>query len=565
MTARRAHAYPQVDVRAAGLVDMRVIPGAADVSASQARALLRKRDAAALALPGGGLVLREDLGRAVALALPELPAADLARVVPSVAAREAEVTVRRRLLAGAPAVLVLERRTPVGAVSRAAARAEAGRSMPLAARLRSRLPAPALALLAEVGRIAAAADARAFAVGGLVRDALIEGGPPPAGRDVDVVVEGDGLEVARRAACALGGRLRIHPAFGTASIDGLAAGRLDIATARAERYPAPGALPAVRPGSIVDDLERRDFGANALAVELASGDFGLLDPVGGRRDIARRRIRVLHPLSFVEDPTRIFRAARYAVRLGFGLDHATRRAMTVALRLAPYAALSGQRIAAEIEHALSEPAPAAVLVRLGRAGAFRLLDPRVRFSAATARRLRDLGGALAWAQERGLAARPLELAALAILADRPADGAAAALRRLGLAGEPLARLIRAREAAPALVERLARSAHETPSRRAALLRERAPVELAGAWLAGGAAARAQLDWYCAWAAGVRAELRGEDLVRLGVARGPAVRRALERLRDARLDGEARSRAEEIERVRSWSAGVSSPAATRKEG
>ena len=554
MTARRAHAYPQVDVRAGDLTDVRVVACPADASVLRGRALLGPGSGRALVLAGQkALVFPDDVARAMTLGLETLRVAELARPVPAVLRGDSEVGVRRRLLAGAPAVLVLDRFRPIGAVGRAALAGAAVAGPSLVVRLRSRCAAEVLELLAEVGRLADAAGARAFAVGGVVRDALIDGARTARaeGRDLDVVVEGDAIAVARRVARALGGTLTVHPVFGTASIEGLRPGRLDLVTARAERYAAPGALPTVRAGTILDDLARRDFGVNAMAVELASGALRLLDPLGGRQDMLRRRLRVLHPLSFVEDPTRIFRAARYAARLGFSLERATLRAQALALRLAPYPALSGGRIAAEIERVLDDAAPAAALARLGAAGAFRLLDPRLRFSRVTRARLEGLPAALGWLRERGLAAPPLELAALAIVGDQAAEVAAAGLRGLGLSGEPLARLLRAREAGPLLVERLAALSGAPASRRAALLRGRAAIELAWAWLGGDRPARAALDWYLGGAAQVRGVLRGEELIALGVPRGPAVGLVLGRLRDARLDERARSRADEAALVRQW--------------
>ena len=554
MTARRAHAYPQVDVRAGDLTDVRVVPCPADASVLRGRALLGTGRGRALVLAGQkALVFPGDLARAMALGLETLRVAELARPVPAVLRGDSEVGVRRRLLAGAPAVLVLDRFRPIGAVGRAALAGAAVAGPSLVVRLRSRCAAEVLELLAEVGRLADAAGARAFAVGGVVRDALIDGARTARaeGRDLDVVVEGDAIAVARRVARALGGTLTVHPVFGTASIEGLRPGRLDLVTARAERYAAPGALPTVRAGTILDDLARRDFGVNAMAVELDSGALRLLDPLGGRQDMLRRRLRVLHPLSFVEDPTRIFRAARYAARLGFSLERATLRAQALALRLAPYPALSGGRIAAEIERVLDDAAPAAALARLGAAGAFRLLDPRLRFSRVTRARLEGLPAALGWLRERGLAAPPLELAALAIVGDQAAEVAAAGLRGLGFSGEPLARLLRAREAGPLLAERLAALSGAPASRRAALLRGRAAIELAWAWLGGDRPARAALDWYLGGAAQVRGVLRGEELIALGVPRGPAVGLVLGRLRDARLDERARSRADEAALVRQW--------------
>jgi tRNA nucleotidyltransferase (CCA-adding enzyme) len=551
------HAYPQVDARAAGLVNLRVVPAPKTASVRDGLALLRKRQARALVGPGQrGLILLADLSRAAALGLDALPATALETPVSMVRADAPEVTVRRALLSGARAVLVMDRVSVVGAVDRSAVPALARPGMSMAARLERRLVPEVLALLAEVGRIAAAAGAPAYAVGGLVRDALIETLPGPARpagdsgrRDMDVVVVGDGVSVARRIARALGARLTTHAAFGTASLEGLAGGRLDLVTARAERYQVPGALPSVRPGTILQDLERRDFSVNAMAIELASGTFGLLDPLGGRGDLERRRLRVLHPLSFVEDPTRIFRAARYAGRLRFALDSASRRARALALRLAPYQALTGQRIAAEIERTLAEAAPGVVLRQLGVAGAFRLVDARLRFSRAAAARLTMLGEAILWSQRYRLGARPLELAALAVVTGHGEPVVAAALRRLGFGGEPLARLRRAGAETPALLARLA--GMPPGSGRASVLRDRSAVELGWAWLTGGPEARAALTWYVERAASVRPELRGDDLVELGVPRGPALGAMLRRLRDARLDGRAETRGHEVLLVRQW--------------
>src|SRR5262249_59402994 len=167
-----------------------------------------------------------------------------------------------------------------------------------------------------------------------------------------------------------------------------------VVTSRSERYEQPGALPRVMPAAIRADLARRDFTVNALAVELASGAFELLDVVGGVGDIARRRLRVLHPLSFVDDPTRIFRAARYAARLAFELDTWTARCQALALELGPYPALSPARLAAELERILAEPTAGRALTTLARAGAFRLLAPRHRVTRKTAACLTGLPATL---------------------------------------------------------------------------------------------------------------------------------------------------------------------------
>ncbi len=293
-------------------------------------------------------------------------------------------------------------------------------------------------MLATAGRLAAAHGARAFVVGGLVRDAVLE--RSSAVHDLDVVVEGDALAVARALADAVGGVLVEHERFLTASVTLPDRRRVDLVTARSERYERPGALPHVLPALIAQDLRRRDFTVNTLAVELASGGFGLLDPLGGGADIARRRLRILHPLSFVEDPTRIFRAARYAARLGFALDPWSARCQTLALTLAPYPALSPARIVAELERILADADPATALTALARAGAFRLLDPRFRSTRAGLTRLRAVPETLAWTRARAVPAPPLELLATALAADQTAEIGAATLRGLGLSGAPLERV-----------------------------------------------------------------------------------------------------------------------------
>src|SRR5262245_26343623 len=416
----------------------------------------------------------------------------------------------------------------------------------VASRFAGALPEAARAALVAVGEAAAAHGSRAFAVGGLVRDVLRRGRLDEV--DLDVAVEGDGLAVATTLAERLGGEVRAHPRFLTASVVGVAAGRIDVATCRSERYETPAALPKVMPATIEEDLRRRDFSVNALAVELEGGAFGLLDPEGGRRDLAGRRLQVLHPLSFVEDPTRIFRAARYAERLGFAVAAASRRAQALALRLAPYPALSGERLSAELAHVVAEARPAATLTRLGRAGAFRLLDSRYRFTAETARHLTRLPEALAWARAQTLASS-LDLTALAIVASQSAAVAEACLIRLAFRGAPLARLLRALGEGEEMASRLRDAA--SPAARAHAVAGRGPVELAWLWLLGDAAVRDRLDGILERTRNARPTLRGDDVIALGVTAGPQVARALAGLRDARMNGAVSNPEGERAWVQAW--------------
>ena len=563
--ARSGHPYPTVRVQACDLVNLRVatLPGGARVE--EAHALATRLNATVLT-PVGGLrhsVLREDLSRAVALGLGELMTHRLGRPLPVVAARASEIIVRRHLAGGAPAVVVRDETGGYGAVGRAGFNAVPGPS--LRALLTPALPLPSRALLVRIGALAEAQGGRAFAVGGVVRDILwgtSKGAPglreapaPPSisraaqkarklarakpMADIDVVVEGDGLAVARLLAAEIGGTLVEHERFLSASVHDETGQRIDIATARVERYEVPAALPQVRPAGIGEDLRRRDFSINAMAAELSSGAFLLVDPLGGRSDLQRRRLRVLHPLSFVEDPTRIFRAARYGARLDVVPDPWTSACLELAIELAPYQALSGQRMLAELDLILREPRAATACSTLGTVGAFRLLDPRYRYTQATAARLTDLDTVRAWTSDRGVPASALDLLVLTLLGDQEPDVSRTALGRLGLNGDGTERLTHALGRSESVSEALRRA----PSRSAAarLLRGRSAVELAWIWLRGDPTVRREVTRFVDHDARVEPWLRGEEIIALGIARGPEVARILESLRDGRLDGTIKDR------------------------
>ena len=548
--AKRAHAYPQVDPGAAALVDAPVASVPRRARVGDALRLARRRQAVAVSADGRVWILRDDLARAARVGLDELPASMLARPVPVVESRVSEIAVRRHLAAGAPVVIVRDgRHGALGAVGAPAATMTTS----LSPRFPERLDAVARDALARLGPVAREQKAAAFLVGGVVRDALRMPGPL-ATRDLDVVVEGDGLAVARALAAAVGvatGGLTEHARFLTASLTSPRHARVDIATARSERYETPGALPRVMPASIGEDLGRRDFTINAMAVELASGGYGILDPFGGRAALAQRRITVLHPLSFVEDPTRLFRAARYAARLGFILDAWTTRAVGLALRLAPYAAVSGQRLAAELALIVADQRPDVAVRHLGAAGVFRLLAADYRFTKAAADRARHLPAALAWCHAHGVTPPAIEVAAVVVLSGQPSTVTRAALDRLAITGEPRARIERA------LARPVTPAPHGArPSDRARPLWGLSDLEILATWLAGGVA-RGDVEWFVPTARTARPALGGDDIVAVGVAPGPRVAEALRALRDARLDGRVANRDSEMEFVQDF--------LSRKEG
>jgi tRNA nucleotidyltransferase (CCA-adding enzyme) len=331
----------------------------------------------------------------------------------------------------------------------------------------------------------------AYLVGGTVRDLLL--GAPTA--DLDVVVEGE----LRPLAEALGGEVTEHERFQTATVR-LPEGTIDLAQARAESYERPGALPTVRPASLTDDLARRDFAFNAMAVPLEEPER-LLDPHGGIGDLEQGRIRVLHEGSFRDDPTRALRAARYAARYGFELEARTAEL----LRETDLATVSDDRVAAELRKIAAEADPGA---------AFALF-------------------------------RDWEL-----LPEIPPDGPSRASAVAKLASAPPwagwvdradAVLVAVTEPPPRLVE-LALAVPERPSQAVELARPAHPAELITARAMGAE----WLDRYAAEWRDVCLEIDGSDLLAAGVPEGPAIGRALGAALSAKLDGEISGRSAELE-------------------
>jgi tRNA nucleotidyltransferase (CCA-adding enzyme) len=217
--------------------------------------------------------------------------------------------------------------------------------------MRTRLPGSVIALLEQAGHLGQQLGFKVYAVGGFVRDILIA----RPNLDIDLVVEGDGIQFARELAALRQGRVKEHLKFKTAVVVFPDGQRIDVATARLEYYEYPTALPTVELSSIKMDLYRRDFTVNALALQLNPGEFGqLMDFFGAQRDIKEKIIRVLHSLSFVEDPTRILRAIRFEQRFNFRIDGQTHRLIKNAVQLKLFHKLSGTRLTHELQLILSE-------------------------------------------------------------------------------------------------------------------------------------------------------------------------------------------------------------------
>ena len=388
-----------------------------------------------------------------------------------------------------------------------------------AARL-ARLPRGLAAALQPLRRAAVSSNVRVALVGGAVRDRLL--GRTIPGREADVAVEGSAPDLARAVVLAAAGstvRARVHQRFGTATLEMPSGWRVDLAGTRRETYRHPGALPDVTPATLDEDLARRDFTVNAMAWELGAGGKGgmLHDPLGGRQDLRRRRLRALHPGSFRDDPTRAFRAVRYANRLTFRIAPRTRQWIAAAIRSGAFRGVSGDRLRRELEKIFGERGWAGAVRHLVALGVSRTLHPRLASAAGTLaalRRAERLSGA------RGSVGKTTWLLPLVVWSD-PLRGAARRdlASRLSLAGRALEAFQRWPEIREALSlgglrEATAHLGLDPRIAAAALLRD--PRILA---------APASLS------------IRGSDLLRAGIPAGPRVGLALARTRQARAAGE----------------------------
>jgi tRNA nucleotidyltransferase (CCA-adding enzyme) len=408
---------------------------------------------------------------------------------------------------------------------------------------------PAAADLASA--VIAAADERGvgvYLVGGPVRDLLLG----RSLRDVDLVVEGrdgEGAEALARCAAPDGARVVSHDRFGTVTLERGAA-RVDLATTRTETYASDGALPSVAQGSLEQDLLRRDFTVNALALPLSRSArgrrAGVVEVEGGLADLEHRQLRVLHPRSFHDDPTRALRAARLAPRLGFALSRGSRNALRDALRDGAFGHVSGERLRRELEKLFDDARegldPVRALRLLQDWHVLGALEPGLTLPRDAVAPLRRIGRAVESPPWRAPRWRPWASGLCVWLAPLPAQLRRRALLRFAVRGG----LAQRSAAFPALRDRVLRRLARSRGRGAIdeLLRSLSEEELHALHAGAPPALRRRIARYADEDRQRRPPVNGSDLTALGLA-GPQVGRALERIRAAWLDGAIHSREEAL--------------------
>jgi tRNA nucleotidyltransferase (CCA-adding enzyme) len=421
-------------------------------------------------------------------------------------------------------------------------------------RLMNRFLSPRIVqVLRDLGEVGKELDVPVYVVGGFVRDLLLG----IENDDIDVTIEGNGILFAGTFAREFGCRVKSHEKFGTAVIvfpDGF---KIDVASTRLEYYSSPGALPTVERSSLKIDLYRRDFTINTLAIQLNSPEFGhLIDYYGGQKDLQARSIRVLHNLSFVEDPTRVFRAIRFEQRLDFHIAKHTENLIKNVVKMDFLDKLGGKRLLTELVHILREKDSMRAVDRMNELGLLRFINPELRMNAATRRVLEEAKKIVSWFELLFLERRSEKWAVyfLALCESLTDDQFWGTCTRLAVNEHYKEKLFEMRRKAGEMLEIMQRKA----ARRARVERseiyhwlKELPVELLLYMMAktGSEEVKKFISLYFTQLQNVRCFITGRDLHKLGVPPGPRFREILDMLLDARLNNLVQSREDELQLAR----------------
>ena len=411
-----------------------------------------------------------------------------------------------------------------------------------------RLGPAVIALLRNLGAVGDELGLTVYAVGGFVRDLLLG----VENLDMDITVEGDGIFFAERFAAAHGCRVRSHHAFGTAVVIRPDGSKIDVASTRLEYYESPGVLPTVERSSLRHDLYRRDFTINTLAFCINASRFGLMtDFFGGRQDLQKRLVRVLHNLSFVEDPTRVFRAIRFEQRLGFAIAPHTENLLRSAVRMDSVAKIGGRRLLNELVLILREKEPIKAIERMAGLGLLPCIHPDLKFIPETRRVIGETGRVLAWFRLLYLddACEQWQIYLLALCDTLGHEAFEDVCQRLAVPGRVTAKVFSQRRQAQGMLDALQRRIRRGPPvRNSELYSWFHPLSLEMLLYLAAAARQDEvkrfISLYLTRLRLLRPTLDGEALKTLGLRPGPEFRRIMDRLLAARLDGEVTTTEEE---------------------
>lgn len=422
-----------------------------------------------------------------------------------------------------------------------------------------RVSGPILDHLIAMGRLADEMAYHAHLVGGFVRDLLLRND----NFDIDIVIEGDGIPFAEELAKRFGARVRVHKEFGTAKVlfpDGF---KVDVATARLEYYKAPAALPIVEHSSLKLDLYRRDFTINTLAISLNRNTFGeLIDFFGAQRDIKEKSIRVLHSLSFVEDPTRVFRAVRFEQRFGFQIGKFTVNLIKNAVKMDFLSKIKGVRIWRELSLSLLEADPGAIMKRLQELDLLRFIFPTLVFDVEKERLFKEMDTVLKWYNLSFKGRYNRVFYYLLGLSDRMTLSEVGDFaKRLGTPESVRRKLpqeaARVREVMGRLSIGIRFMRKSEAFRQLELLTQEGRLFVMARTHSDDV--KKAVSGYITYAESLRPIATGEDLKNMGIKEGPVFREILDALKEAKIDRNLATREEELAFVRSYAEERSIPA------
>jgi tRNA nucleotidyltransferase (CCA-adding enzyme) len=417
--------------------------------------------------------------------------------------------------------------------------------------MKERLASGLIDILRQIGDVAEQFGYGAYVVGGFVRDLFLY----RSDEDLDIVIEGDGIAFARKYAKLVGARIHTHEKFGTAVIifpDGF---KIDVASARMEYYQSPAALPVVEMSSIKLDLYRRDFTINTLAIQLNPDKFGtLIDFFTARKDIKEKVIRVLHNLSFVEDPTRVFRAIRFEQRFEFTIGKLTAGLIANAVTMDFFRGLSGKRVFSELRLILEEENPAAAIERLNDFNLLKVVHPSITLDKEFTSMLRSVKKVLAWHDLLFLdeSYKKWIVYFLILINQCDPQRSSEICRRFELAPVYLKIFCSERFRADRCVYWLERN---LPIFDSLLYRKlsgfKTELILYMMAITRKQAVKKSISHFFTDLRRVDIQLRGKDLKKMGLKPGPIYRQVLENILNARLDGKIKTRKDEIDFVRQF--------------
>lgn len=415
------------------------------------------------------------------------------------------------------------------------------------------LPKEIVDLLKKIGKQANAAGSSAFVVGGMVRDLLLV----KKNLDLDIVIDGEAISLGAALAKELGATIVIHRKFGTCSLYTKDRLKIDLATARKEVYEKPAALPTVEFSSLKDDLIRRDFTMNAMAISINKESFGqLIDFFGGERDLSHGRIKVLHDGSFIDDPTRIFRAVRFESRFGFAIDHHTEELIKNAIEQSMFEKVEPQRIRDELMLILQEAEPARALGRMAELEELRFVHHDLKLDSDLVRLYGAIDKALGWYERSPHKKRGVErwlIYLMALFDGLSYNTVSFVCGRFVFRGSDTARVLSYKSHSKSALKALASADIIAPSRIYKLLEplsfEVILLMLANAALLEGPAKSGRAssrikDFLCKYN-GTRIHVKGDDLKALGLKPSPKFKVILDKILYHKLDGKLRTKTEEL--------------------